>query len=192
MPEPSVTTDAPPPAGPPLDDAARRWLHDKYEHLAEAEGTLASTRTSYFAAIGTVLVTGLVIVLNYFLNEHTLLLLVTTFFAGLGIMISFVWLVLLRRTVDAQDLWRAMARYIEQAEPPLPGELIAPVVLRSGETLRLNLFRPYTAHAARFARDKGISWWDRLTPDLLTQVLPGSFLVIWVSVLIVVWVYVLA
>ena len=49
-------------AGPrksgPLSESELRWLHDKYERLASEEGQLTASRTSYFAAIGTVLVTG--------------------------------------------------------------------------------------------------------------------------------------
>ena len=49
-------------SAPTLTYDDRRWLHDKYERLAAEEGQLSSVRTSYYAAIGTVLITGLVVV----------------------------------------------------------------------------------------------------------------------------------
>ena len=172
-----------------LTEDERRWLHDKYERLAAEESTLAANRTSYFAAIGTVLLTALVVAVNDFLNVHELLLAVVTFMAVLGLMISFVWSVLLHRTTDAQSMWRESARSLERLAPPLPGQLLVPITLRSGDKLQLDLLRPYTAHAERFSKDKGISWMDRVTPETLTEVLPTSFLVVWAGVLVVAWVY---
>ncbi len=174
-----------------LDEpAVRRWLHDKYDRLTAEEGDLAASRTSYFAAIGTVLITGLIVSLNYFLNEPRVLLLVTTFLASLGILISFVWAVLLHRTFDAQDLWRECAVELERRAPPIDGELRATVTLRSGAKLEVDLLRPFTAHALRFSRDKAISWMDRLRPGALSEVLPLCFLGIWCAVLVAIWVYV--
>ena len=172
------------------DPAVRRWLHDKYERLAAEEGDLAASRTSYFAAIGTVLITGLVVALNYFLAEPRLLVVVATFLAGLGIVISFIWAVLLHRTLDAQALWRESAEQLERLLPPVDGQLHGPVTLRSGAVLEVDLLRPFTAHARRFSRDKAISWMDRLRPGGLTEVLPLCFLGIWCGVLVAVWVFV--
>jgi hypothetical protein len=179
------------PAGRDLSDpAVRRWLHDKYERLTAEEGDLAASRTSYFAAIGTVLITGLVVALNYFLAEPRVLDLVATFLAGLGILISFIWAVLLHRTLDAQALWREAAERLEELAPPIEGELPSAVTLRSGAKLRIDLVRPFQSHARRFSSDKAISWMDRLRPGALTEVLPLCFLVVWISVLVAVWVFV--
>ena len=177
-------------AGSLSDPGVRRWLHDKYERLAAEEGELAASRTSYFAAIGTVLITGLVVALNYFLSQPRILDLVATFLAGLGILISFVWAVLLHRTLDAQALWREAAERLEGLAPPIEGELPAVVTLRSGAKLEIDLLRPFQSHARRFSADKAISWMDRLRPGALTEVLPLSFLGIWVGVLVAVWLFV--
>lgn len=175
--------------GRPIDDpAVRRWLHDKYERLAAEEGELSASRTSYFAAIATVLITGMVVALNYFLADPRLLLLVTTFLSGLGILISVFWVALLHRTLDAQALWREAAEQLELRSPPVEGELPAPITLRSGEKLQLDLLRPFTAHSRRFSRDRRISWLDRLRPGALTEALPLCFLGIWSAVLVAIWV----
>ena len=177
--------------GSAIDDpAARRWLHDKYERLAAEEGNLAASRTSYFAAIATVLITGLVVALNYFLADPRVLLLVATFLSGLGILISFVWSVLLHRTQDAQAMWREAAQQLEAETPPIDGELKGRVHLRSGDTLEVDLLRPFTAHALRFADERAVSWMDRLRPSALAEVLPLSFLGIWCAVLVAAWVVV--
>ena len=174
-----------------LDDpTVRRWLHDKYERLAAEEGELAASRTSYFAAIGTVLITGLVVSLDYFLSQPRVLLLVSTFLSALGIVISFVWAVLLHRTLDAQGLWRESAQQLEQLAPPIEGTLRGTVTLRSGDKLEIDLLRPFTAHARRFSPTEGISWMDRLRPGGLSEVLPVCFLSLWCTVLVAAWLYV--
>lgn len=172
------------------EPGTRRWLHDKYERLAAQEGDLAASRTSYFAAIGTVLITGLVVALNYFLAEPRLLLAVATFLGGLGIVISFTWVVLLHRTLDAQALWRESAEQVERLLPPIEGQLPGRITLRSGATIEVDLLRPFTAHSRRFSRDEGISWMDRLHPGTLSEVLPLCFLGLWCGVLVVAWVLV--
>jgi hypothetical protein len=176
-------------SAPTLTYDDRRWLHDKYERLAAEEGQLSSVRTSYYAAIGTVLITGLVVVLADLMNQASLLAVVVTFLAVLGILISTVWAVLLHRTNDAQNLWREAALRLEQAEPPVDGEWSVPITLRSGASLNLNLLRPFEAHAERFSRRRSISWMDRVNPSSLTEVLPLTFFVIWVAVLAIVWVW---
>lgn len=168
---------------------ARRWLHDKYERLAAEEGQLSSVRTSYYAAIGTVLITGLVVVIADLMGQPSLLVVVVTFLAALGILISIVWAVLLHRTNDAQNLWREAALRLEQSEPPVDGEWIVPITLRSGASLDLNLLRPFEAHAERFSRRRSISWMDRVNPSSLTEVLPLSFFVIWATVFAAVWIW---
>jgi hypothetical protein len=172
------------------DPAVRRWLHDKYERLDAEEGNLAANRTSYFAAIGAVLITGLVVALNYFRSDPRTLVLVVTFLAGLGITISFVWATLLHRTLDAQAMWRESAEQLEGLCPPVVGELTGAITLRSGATVEVNLLRPFSAHARRFSRNRAISWMDRLRPGTLTEILPICFLVVWSAVLVAVWVFV--
>jgi len=177
------------PTAPVLTSEDRRWLHDKYERLAAEEGQLSSVRTSYYAAIGTVLITGLVVAMADLLNEPTLLAVVVSFLAVLGILISSVWAVLLHRTNDAQNLWREAALRLEQTEPPVDGAWNVPITLRSGATLDLNLLRPFEAHAERFSRRRSISWMDRVDPSSLTEILPLTFFTIWVAVLAIVWVW---
>jgi hypothetical protein len=167
----------------------RRWLHDKFERLSAEEAQLASARTTYYAAIGTVLITGLVVVLADLLNEPRILIVVVTFFSGLGILISFVWAVLLHRTNDAQKLWREAAGQMERDIPPLEGEWNVPITLRSGDTLKLNMLRPYLAHKERFSAKNPISWMDGVNPEMLTEILPLTFLTIWGGVLLVSWVW---
>ena len=176
---------APPPT--PLGDDDRKWLHDKYERLASEEIALSASRTSYYAAIGSILVTGIVIALDDFSGNRLLLASVTTFMALLGILISSVWAVLLHRTNDAQVLWREAATQLEALDPPIAGSVTIPVTLRSGETFPGNLLRPYQLHEARFQR--AASWMDRTNPALLTEILPTAFLVLWSAILVVVWVW---
>ena len=177
------------PAATDLAPDDRRWLHDKYERLAAEEGQLSSTRTSYYAAIGTVLITALVVVIADLMNEPTILTVVVTFLSALGILISVVWAVLLHRTNDAQNLWREAALRLEEGAPPIEGTWSAPITLRSGESLDLNLLHPFEAHARRFSRTKSISWMDRVNPSALTEILPATFLVLWMAVIVVVWLW---
>ncbi len=165
----------------------RKWLHDKYERLAAEEGQLATARTSYYAAIGTVLVTATVVAIADLSNDRPVLAGVATFLAALGILISFVWAVLLHRTNDAQALWREGAERLERLDPPIDGDLPIPVTLRSGQTIQVNLLRPYETHRERFGTSHAISWMDRVDPAPLTEVLPVAFLVIWISAMVFVW-----
>ncbi|HEY1197494.1 MAG TPA: hypothetical protein VGG32_02035 [Thermoplasmata archaeon] len=77
-------------SAPALTYDDRRWLHDKCERLAAEEGQLSSVRTSYYAAIGTVLITGLVVVIADLINQPSLLTVVVPFLSVLGILISIV------------------------------------------------------------------------------------------------------
>ncbi|MGA8303389.1 MAG: hypothetical protein WA691_04945 [Thermoplasmata archaeon] len=167
----------------------RHWLHDKYERLAAEEGQLSGSRTSYYAAIGTVLLTGLLIAIADLMGVPVILAIVVTLLATLGIMISVVWAVLLHRTNDAQALWREAALRIEQEIPPIPGEFRAPITLRSGDTVPLDLLRPFQAHEERFSTSNPISWMDRVNPERLTEILPLTFLGLWSASLVVVWVW---
>ena len=187
--DPPKAVPEPRDTAPRLTQEDRRWLHDKYERLAAEEGQLSSVRTSYYAAIGTVLITGLVVVIADLMNQPSLLAMVVTFLSVLGILISIVWAVLLHRTNNAQNLWREAALRLEQSEPPVDGAWKVPITLRSGASLNLNLLRPFEAHAERFSPARSISWMDRVNPSSLTEILPLTFLGIWVAVLAIVWVW---
>jgi hypothetical protein len=175
------------PGSTPLSIDERRWLHDKYERLAEEEGNLAATRTSYFAAIAAVLVTGLVVATSDLVGNADLLVLFATFFAGFGALIAAVWAVLFHRTTDAQNLWREAALRLEDLEPPIEGSLPAPITLRSGRTISVDLTRPYQAHRARFDPKNHISLLDRVNPARLSEIMPLTLLGIWVATVVVVW-----
>jgi hypothetical protein len=170
-----------------LEDA--KWLHDKFERLAAEEVQLAGGRTSYFAAIGTVLITAAIVALADLQAEPWLLAGVVTFVAALGILISFVWVVLLHRTNDAQQMWRECALWLERMNPPVAGDLRIPITLRSGDTLSLNMLRPYATHRERFSSSNPISWLDRVNPDRLTESLPLTFLGVWSTTIVLVWVW---
>jgi hypothetical protein len=172
-----------------LSSEDARWLHDKFERLAAEEVTLAGGRTSYFAAIGTVLITAAIVAIANLQPEPWLLAAIISFLAGLGMMISFVWVVLLHRTNDAQNMWRECALWLERMNPPVAGDLRIPVTLRSGEKLSLNLLRPYGAHHERFSTENPISWLDRVNPDRMTETLPLTFLGIWSTTAVLVWVW---
>lgn len=174
---------------PTLSPEERRWLHDKFERLQAEEASLASARTSYYAAIGTVLLTALVVAIADLLSQARVLIGVLTFIALLGILISVVWAILLHRTNDAKNLWREAAWRLEQELPPLAGTWMIPITLRSTAKLPIDLFRPFQAHDLRFSERRDISWMDRANPDLLTEVLPLTFLAIWTGVLVAAWVW---
>lgn len=183
------TEPALPPASPVLSPEERRWLHDKFERLASEEAQLASGRTSYYAAIGTVLITGLIVVAADLAGNPLELAGGVTFLASLGILISIVWAVLLHRTNDALKMWRESALQLETVAPPLAGQVLIPIPLRSGERLSVDLLRPYAAHRERFSSSKRISWMDRVNPERLTEVLPMTFLGVWSGALVLIWVW---
>ncbi len=126
------------------------------------------------------------------MNQPLLLVATITFLAALGIMISLVWAVLLHRTTDAQNMWREAARSLEQNHPPLVPVVPATVTLRSRETMPVDLARPYSSHEKRFADARGVSWMDRVDPATLTELLPQTFIVIWVTILAADWLWYLA
>ena len=179
-----------PPASPTLEMLPieeRKWLHDKYERLAEEEGNLAASRTSYFAAIAAVLVTGLVVATSDLIGNPILLVLFATFFAGFGMLIAALWSVLFHRTTDAQNLWREAALRLEELDPPIDASVEAPITLRSGRTITVDLTRPYHAHAERFNPKNHISWLDRVNPAHLSEIMPLTLLGIWSAALVVIW-----
>lgn len=164
-------------------------MHDKLERLSAEESQLSAGRTTYYAAIGTVLITALIVAVADLLSQPRILVVIVSFLAVLGILISFVWTVLLRRTNDAKNLWSEAAARLEREHPPIEGEWMVPITLRTDATLPLNLLRPFSAHAARFSRSQRVAWTDRLNPDTLTEVLPYTFLALWAGVLVGGWVW---
>ncbi|MFZ3355858.1 MAG: hypothetical protein WA549_03755 [Thermoplasmata archaeon] len=172
-----------------LSSEDRKWLHDKFERLAAEEGQLAAGRTAYYAAIGSVLVTAVVVALADLSSQRLILATVATYLASLGILISVVWAVLLHRTNDAQALWRETAWRLEESEPPLEGTLVAAITLRSHEVLPVNLLRPYQTHRERFSASRSISWMDRVNPETLTEILPLAFLFLWSAVFVFAWIW---
>src|SRR5690348_138924 len=84
----------------------RRWLHDKYQKFDQGEAQLADFRSSYMAAITTGLVAATVYAVVNLLPKGNLLFATTlTLLAGLGILLSTLWALVLRRTTQAQNLW---------------------------------------------------------------------------------------
>ncbi len=164
-----------------------RWLHDKYERLITEEADLSSSRTSYYAAIGTVLITGFVVAIANMFGHPALLVTIVSFLAVLGIVISVIWAVLLHRTNDAQQLYREAALRLEENDPPLTGTLTVPITLRSGKTIDVDLLRPYQTHERRFAENPESSWSDRVNPTTMTELLPLVFIGIWVAAAIGIW-----
>jgi len=179
----------PPPPSRLLTADERKWLHDKYERLSEEEGNLAASRTSYFSAIAAVLVTGLVVATADLIGDPFLMVLFASFFAGFGILISTVWAVLFHRTTDAQNLWREAALRLESSAPPIDTSLPAPITLRSGRLISVDLTQPYHAHLERFSSKNHITWQDRVSPTTLTEVMPMALLAIWSVAFVVIWVW---
>lgn len=170
-----------------LDPEQRRWLHDKYERLSAEESQLSASRTAYFATIGAVLLTGLVVLIADLVGQPILFAIAATLLASLGILTSAVWAILLHRTNDAQSMWREAARHLEQLAPPVPIPVLSSVTLRSSATLPVNLSTPYAMHDIRFSPTNQISWLDRFNPSRLMEVMPVTLLVIWGGVLVLVW-----
>jgi hypothetical protein len=185
--DPTIRTQDAPLALASLSPEDRRWLHDKFERLAAEEAQLAAGRTSYFAAIGTVLITAIVVAVADLSGNPLELTLFITFLSALGVMITFVWAVLLHRTNDAQSLWRESNLRLEQLAPPIEGSIPINITLRTGAPLSVNLLRPYETHVARFSKARSISWMDRVNPEGLTEILPVTFLIVWAAALVVVW-----
>jgi hypothetical protein len=170
-----------------LDPEQRRWLHDKYERLSAEESQLSASRTAYFAAIGTVLLTGLVVLIADLLGEPLLFAIAATLLASLGILTSSIWTVLLHRTNDAQAMWREAALHLEMIAPPVAISVPSQVTLRSRATVPVDLGGPYRMHAIRFAPSSQLSWLDRFNPNRLMEVMPVTLLLIWDAVLVIVW-----
>lgn len=169
----------------------RRWLHDKYEHLAAEEGQLASARTSSFATIAAVQFTGFIVLVTNLLPHPVLFAGVTTLLGGFGILIAIIWALLLHRTYDAQELWRSAARQLEALAPPIGATDPAAVDLRSGHDLPIDLTRPFLAHSERFSPARAIPWVDRFNPYRLSEVMPVALIALWTGTILVTWVWAL-
>jgi hypothetical protein len=66
---------------------------------------------------------------------------------------------------------------------------MAPITLRSGEELSVDLLRPYSVHRMRFSNSRSISWMDRIDPAFLTETLPLAFLTVWSVSVVGVWIW---
>lgn len=172
-----------------LSPEERRWLHDKYERLAGEEDKLSSTRTSYFAAIGTVIMTGLVVAIADLWSQPFTLAVSVTFYALFGVLISVVWDLLLRRTSHAASLWRGAAFQLEEIAPPLGRKLETELRLQTGEMMRADLSVPYHVHDELFSESNHIPRIDRINPTRLTEILPITFACTWSLILALAWVW---
>lgn len=153
------------------------------------EGNLLAGRTSYFATICAVLITGLVFALVNLLGEPVLLTVSVVFLAAIGIVLSLVWEILVHRTTGAQRLWREAALRLEEQAPPLEGTLRGTVGARGARSVEVDLLRPYHAHLSRFGHGPEASWAERINPATVSEVLPISFVAIWTVVLLVMLVW---
>ncbi len=173
-----------------LTGEERRWLHDKYQRLAEHEAQLADYRTSYFAAIVAALVAAQVLLVINLLHEPGVFSTVSTLLALFGLLICGVWGLVLHRTTSAMDLWRTAAAELEKVAPPVAGPLEARLAPRPGAPeLVLDLARPYAAHARRFAPGTGLPWADSIRPTELWGDIPVLIAGAWVVVIAVVWIW---
>ncbi|HYK92682.1 MAG TPA: hypothetical protein VEY07_01395 [Thermoplasmata archaeon] len=180
--------EAPPWMSSTLPSGERRWLHDKYEKLAEHEAQLADYRTSYFAVLNSALVAGMVLVVINLLRNPPVFATTSTLLAGFGILMASVWAVVLHRTIAAQNLWRDAALALETDFPPVTAPLIRRVPGgRAGEEISVDLARPYHAHRLRFSRDSGAGYLDTVRPAELWSNVPVLLTGAWVGVIVVVW-----
>ncbi len=165
-------------------DEERRWLHDKYERLASDEASLADSRTGFFAAIASGLVAAFVVLVVNELSRPLLLVVMTVLLAAFGILLASIWTIVLRRTVAAQTLWREAALLLERDAPPIPSSVPATVTLRPGETIQIDLTRPYIAHEIRFSSAPGLAWSDRVRPAELSSNVPAFLIGLWLAALV--------
>lgn len=91
-----------------------KWLHDKYERLAYHEDVLLVNRSNLLTTYMTALVAAQALVLAYFhgwnLTDNGIHLVVPV----VGLLLSFYFGPVIRRTVHANRLYRAAARVLEQ------------------------------------------------------------------------------
>ena len=182
--------EAPPWMSTGLPPSERRWLHDKYEKLAEHEAQLADYRTSYFAVLNTALVAGTVLVIINLLRSPPIFAAAVTLLAVIGLVMSIVWALVLRRTIAAQNLWRDAALALETDYPPVSAPLLRDVPAgRSRGRITVDLARPYHAHRTRFSREAGAGYLDALRPAELWSAIPVVLSVLWGGLLVGVWVW---
>lgn len=166
----------------------RRWLHDKYQRLAEHEAQLADYRTSYFGAILAALVAAQALIVINLRGAPNELVTSSTILDASGIAISAVWALVLHRTYAAQALWREALIQLEVHASPLPGRLDAVVSIRGGPaTIAVDLARPYHTHRDRFSARPNVPWLDRVRPLELTSDIPLILVGIWAVTLAIVW-----
>ncbi len=181
-----------PPAPPDLglSPSDRRWLHDKYEKLAEHEAQLADYRTSYFAVLNTALVAGTVLVVVNLLKTPPIFATAASLLAVFGLLMSAVWAIQLHRTLAAQNLWRDAALALETDHPPVPAPLTARIPGGVPDRpITVDLARPYHAHHTRFSREHGATFLDSIRPAELWSYIPVMFCAVWGTVIVVVWVW---
>ncbi len=172
----------------PLTLAERRWLHDKYEKLAEHEAQLADYRSSYFAVLNTALIAGLVLIVINLLRNPPLFLAGASMLGLFGAGMSGIWALVLHRTIAAQNLWRDAALALETDFPPLESPLVTQVPGgQPGTSISIDLTRPYHAHRLRFSREHGATFFDAIQPGHVWSGIPLVFCVGWLTVMVAVW-----
>lgn len=173
---------------PPLSGEERRWLHDKYQGLAEYEARLADYRTSYFAAIVAALVAAQVLLVINLLYAPGVFATVSTLLALFGLLICGVWGLVLHRTISAMDLWREAEALLESVAPPIARPLEARLPARAGvPELSVDLSRPFQTYARRFSPQAGLAWADSIQPARLWADVPVLIAGAWAVAIAVVW-----
>ena len=164
-------------------------MHDKYQRFDQSEGQLADYRSSYTAAVTTALVAAMVYAVVNLLPKSALLFATTvSLLAAFGVLISLVWAVVLRRTTQAQQLWRDAAFRLEEDVPPVEGTISATLSASPTRSISVDLARPYHVHLERFA-GVGTSRLDRIRPADLTSQVPVLLVVVWSIVVAGAWVW---
>ena len=191
---PGIPTPLPTPGAPAaskpkeLTGEHRRWLHDKYQRFDQSEGQLADYRSSYTAAVTTAVVASMVYAVVNLLPRGGLVFAGTvSLLASFGVLISIVWAIVLRRTTEAQNLWREAALQLEELAPPVEASLLVPIPIRGGQTVTVDLARPYHAHAERFSAKNHVPWLDQIRPSELASQVPILLVGVWFTVVIGVW-----
>ena len=175
-------------AGARVPAEERRWLHDKYQSLAEYEARLADYRTSYFAVLNTALVAGVVLVVINLLRTPPVFATTASMLTAFGVVMSVVWAIVLHRTIAAQNLWRDAALALEADYPPISGPLPSHVPGgRAGHLIPVDLARPYHTHRSRFSRGSGAGYLDSIRPAAVWSDVPILFGIAWGAAFVTVW-----
>jgi len=184
-----MTGDPEVPSAVGLSPEERRWLYATYQRFDQNEGQLADYRSSYLAAVMAALIGAIVYAVANILPRSALLFTTTvTFLALFGIAISTVWAAVVRRTTEAQKLWRGAALALETYAPPIEGSLTAAIPVRRDRSIIVDLTRPYHAHQERFAPKNRAYWFDGVRPSELSAQVPALLVLFWTGVLAAVWV----